>query len=313
MSAWKIEKAQFVDSDGWAYGADFQNLKWPPNSSKCSSKSALDFVRRRRWIRTRQQLPNENIDSMRNVVAVINPGSSGELPWFSMAKEADLCLQIRPYAERSQGPYTWSQIVTFDSSREQISNQKAAPSQQNTMKNLNVTLPNSVLKLNHLEKKDMLMYCNPTTNSKQYFWLSVGTDASVLQTELNTPIFDWKISINSAIKLENKLPYEAEYAIWEKTVEGNMAERQHGILSSGGSAFIYSADLRRPIYLTLFVQGGWVLEKVMDVLVNICMLLCLKTCVYLIISFSSPSGCYFNYGSTCHWTCIFLLDGSAEK
>lgn len=179
-----------------------------------------------------------------------------------MAKEADLCLQVRPYAEGSKEPYTWSQMVTLDSSADQISNQKIGPSRQNTMKTPNVSLSNSVLKLNQLEKKDMLMYCNPTSNTNQYFWLSVGTDASVLHTELNAPIFDWKISVNSSIKLENKLPYEAEYAIWEKRVEGNMVERQHGIMSSGGNAFIYSADLRRLIYLTLFVQGGWVLEKV---------------------------------------------------
>lgn len=260
-SAWKIERSHFVDSDGWAYGADFQTLKWPPNSSKCTSKSALDFVRRRRWIRTRQLLRDESTDSMRNVVAVINPNSSGVLPWFSMAKEAGLCLQVRPYAEGSQEPYTWSQIVTLDSSKGHISNHKSVPSLQNAVKNPNASLPTSILKLNQLEKKDMLMYCNPTSNSKEFFWLSIGTDASVLHTELNAPVFDWKLSINSAVKLENKLPYEAEYAIWEKNVEGNMVERQHGIVSSGGSAFIYSADLRRPIYLTLFVQGGWVLEK----------------------------------------------------
>ncbi|ONK67151.1 uncharacterized protein A4U43_C06F16540 [Asparagus officinalis] len=260
-SPWKIERSQFVDSDGWAYGADFKNLTWPPNSSKCSSKSALDFVRRRRWIRTRQQLPDENIENERKIVAVIDPNSSGVLPWVSMVQEADLCLQVRPYAEGSQEPYTWSQIVSLDSCKDQTNNQKATPSRKITTKNTNILLPKSLLKLNQLEKKDMLMYCNPTTDAKQHVWLSVGTDASVLHTELNAPIFDWKISISSVVKLENKLPCEAEYAIWEKLIEGNMVEKQHGILSAGGSAFIYSADLRRPIYLSLFVQGGWCLEK----------------------------------------------------
>lgn len=288
-----------MDSDGWAYGADFQSLKWPPSSSKCTSKSALDFVRRRRWIRTRQQVQDENIDSMRNVVGLIDPGSSGVVPWFSMAKEAGLCLQVRPYAEGSKEPYTWSQIVTLDSSKGQTSNQKAGISLQNTLKNPNNSLSTTVLKLNQLEKKDMLMYCNLRSNSSQYFWLSVGTDASVLHTDLNAPIFDWKISINSAIKLENKLPYGAEYAIWEKKLEGNMVERQHGGVSSGGSAFIYSADLRRPIYLTLFVQGGWVLEKVNRYvgLYDFCELIyaCRFFQSFLVITSSSFAGCYSNF------------------
>lgn len=242
-----------MDSDGWAYASDFQNLKWPPSSSKSSSKSALDFVRRRRWIRTRQQLPDKTTDTTRNVIATINPGSSAVMPWTSMARNADLCLQVRPHTENSQEPYTWGQMIILYSNKDQISNQQTQLAQQNT------TI--SPLKLNQLEKKDILLYCNPGNNAKQYFWLGVGVDASVLHTELNSPVYDWKISINSSLKLDNKLPYEAEYAIWEKKVEGNMVERQHGIISSGGTAFIYSADLRRPIYLTLFVQGGWVLEK----------------------------------------------------
>lgn len=263
-SAWKIEKPQFVDSDGWAYGTDFRSLVWPPNSSKASSKTPLYFVRRRRWIRTRQPLPEENTDGMRNVIAVINPGSSMVLPWTYMVSGMDTCLQARPFAESSREIYTWGQMVTLGSGREQSTNQQAPLSRQNTIKHSIVPSQNYILRLNQLEKKDMLSYCNPSTSTKQYFWLSVGIDASVLHTELNAPVYDWKISINSALRLENKLPYEAEYAIWEKTVDGTMVERQHGIISSGGNAFVYSADIRRPIYLTLFVQGGWILEKVTE-------------------------------------------------
>jgi len=42
-----------------------------------------------------------------------------------------------------------------------------------------------------------------------------------------------------------------------------MVERKHGMVQSGGSVFIYSADIRKPIYLTLFLQNGWILEKVL--------------------------------------------------
>lgn len=251
-----------MDSDGWAYGPDFQNLKWPPTSSRSSSKSVPGFVRRRRWIRTRRQLPEKRVSSAHNVIAVVNPGSSSVLPWRSMAKDMDMCLLVRPYGENSQEPYTWGQSVTLNSSKNRSLNQQASFSKQSTMQHENLSSQNSPLRLNQLEKNDMLLCCRPSGSAPPYFWLGISVDASVLHTELNTPIYDWKISINAAIRLENKLPCQSEYTIWEKTTEGAMLKRQHGIIPSCRTAFIYSADLRRPIYLTLFVQGGWVLEKV---------------------------------------------------
>ncbi|GJT17142.1 hypothetical protein Tco_0875848 [Tanacetum coccineum] len=56
--------------------------------------------------------------------------------------------------------------------------------------------------LNHLEKNDSL-WCCPTSDGKQ-FWLSIVADASVLQSELNSPVYDWKISVNAPLKLENR-------------------------------------------------------------------------------------------------------------
>lgn len=260
ISAWKIDKSNHVDSDGWAYGTDFQNLKWPPSSSASSSKSALHFVRRRRWIRDRQQIPDQNINDPRNVIAVVYPASSTFLPWTSMARDSDLFLQVRPYAENSQELYVWGQMVAMGFSKVQSANQMASGARQNTMSQPSSL--NSCLRLNNLEKNDILLCCNPSISSRQSTWFSVGIDASVLHTELNAPVYDWKISINSVLRLENKLPYEAEYSIWEKTIQGNMVERKHGIVSSNGSSFISSADIQRPIYLTLYVQGGWILEKV---------------------------------------------------
>ncbi|KAG0489289.1 hypothetical protein HPP92_008100 [Vanilla planifolia] len=265
-SAWRIDKSQFVDTDGWAYGTDFQSLKWPPSSTKSSSKSALHFVRRRRWIRNRKQVPEQKNDCMGNVVAIVDPAASTVLPWASVARESDLFIQFRPYVENSQDLYVWGEVVALGSSKEQ-SNQLASINRQ-SMRQPNY--PNSCLKLNNLAKNDILLCCNPCISSKHNTWLSVGTDASVLQTDLNTPIYDWKITINAVLKLENKLPYEAEYAIWEKTIQGNMVKRQHGNVLSNGCTFIFSADIRRPLYLTLFVQGEWILEKdailIMDLL-----------------------------------------------
>ncbi|KAK9139107.1 hypothetical protein Scep_008788 [Stephania cephalantha] len=261
ISTWTVDKSEFVDADGWAYGPDYQSLTWPP-SSKASTKSSLDCVRRRRWIRKREQLVADN--SVADFVTLINPGSSAVLPWRSMKNGSDLCLQVRPYVEYPKTPYSWGHTVLIGSEYaggvDQSIIDQASLSRQNTFSS-GEEVSISSFKLNKLEKKDSLMRCNPSPSEKHAFWLSIGTDASVLHTELNTPVYDWKISINSPLKLENRLPSSAEFTIWERTKDGRSVERQNGIISTCRSAHVYSADVRRPIYLTLFVHDSWVLEK----------------------------------------------------
>lgn len=249
-SGWSIDKSQFVDDDGWAYGPDYQSLKWPLKSLKSGTKSTVDFVRRRRWIRTREEVTERGIGN-RSVFAVINPGSSSILPWKCMSK--DHCLQVRPCINYSQPSYSWAQAVPVGPGQAMKQGNKMAV---------------SAFKLNQLEKKDMLFCCRPDTGSR-LFWLSVGADASILHTELNLPVYDWKISINSPLKLDNRLPCSAEFTLWEKTKEGNSLEREHGVVSSRKCVNIYSVDVQRPIYLSLFVQGGWVLEKVRILVLNV--------------------------------------------
>ncbi|CAK9187594.1 unnamed protein product [Ilex paraguariensis] len=209
-----------------------------------------------------QQVTERHRTNSDNVVVAISPGSSAVLPWRSLSKNSDHCLQVRPCIDDPQPPYSWGHPVAvgsgYSGGKDQQSIDQALLSRQNTLKQ-GSKIPFSLFKLSQLEKKDVLLCCS-STGSKQ-FWLSIGTDASVLHTELNAPVYDWKISINSPLKLENRLPCPAEFTIWERLREGNIIERKRGIVSSRGTVHIYSADVRNPIYLTLFVQGSWVLEK----------------------------------------------------
>ncbi|PON40401.1 Vacuolar protein sorting-associated protein [Trema orientale] len=107
-STWTIDKSQSADKDGWACGPDFRSLRWPPTSSKSCTKSSSDLVRRRRWIRTRQQMPNSDF-------SVINPGASVVLPWRSTSRDSNKCLQIRPSVDHPQPPYAWGYAVTVGS------------------------------------------------------------------------------------------------------------------------------------------------------------------------------------------------------
>ncbi|MFS7892237.1 putative vacuolar protein sorting-associated protein [Helianthus anomalus] len=241
-SAWMVDKSDPVDVDGWAYGRDYQTLRWPPTPQN-SSKSAQHNVRRRRWIRTRQKLTEQHIPNTGgSEIHVLEPGCSFVLPWRSMSRDSDSSIQIRPCA-RVLGLDTWGFPVGVGTNEQQ-----------------GKKMLRSCFLLNQLEKNDTL-WCCPTTDSKQ-FWLSVGTDASVLQTELNSHVYDWKISVNAPLKLDNRLPCPAQFTIWEKLNNGSITERQRGLISSRGVVPIYYADVRSPLYLSLSLQGGWMLEKV---------------------------------------------------
>ncbi|KAM1609645.1 hypothetical protein ACFXTN_020154 [Malus domestica] len=192
----------------------------------------------------------------------INPGSSFILPWRSTSSDSDQCLQICPSVDHPQPPYSWGSLEAvgtgYTYGKDLTVIDQVSLSRQYTSKQEN-KMPNVTFKLNQLEKKDILLCCTSTVNKQ--FWLSVGADASALHTELNAPVYDWRISVHSPMKLENRLPCPAEFTIWERTRDGKCVERQHGIISSRGGVHVYSADIQKPLYLTLFVQGGWVLEK----------------------------------------------------
>lgn len=256
VSAWTVDKPAFVDFDGWFYGPDYQSLKWPPSSSSSCTKSASDAVRRRRWIRTRQENTETGTGCMNNVFS-LGPRSSTVLPWRSLHSKSNQCLQVRPHIDYPLAPYSWGNAVTVGSGYVYGKDQPSM--NQDNLKQRD-KMVNSLFKLSELGKKDVLLLCCPS-NGRKEFWISMGVDGSVLPTEINTPVYDWKISIHSPFKMENRLPCPAEFTIWEKTKEGTFVERQQGIISSGKSVHIYAADVLRPIYLTMFVQGGWVLEK----------------------------------------------------
>lgn len=213
---------------------------------------------------------DQNVSSgASNHNALITSRSSYVLPWGCLSKDNEQCLHVRPKVDNPHHSYAWGSCIAVSSGcgKDQPFVDQGLLTRQHTMKQSSRASAFS-LKLNQLEKKDMLFCCQPATGSKP-FWLSIGSDASVLHTDLNTPVYDWKISVSSPLKLENRLPCPVKFTVWEKTKEGTYLERQHGVVSSRKSAHVYSADIQRPVYLTLAVHGGWALEKVsVNILLN---------------------------------------------
>jgi vacuolar protein sorting-associated protein 13A/C len=195
------------------------------------------------------------------MVGVVQPGDSIPLPLAGSDSRTDMCVQFRPHSDTSQ--YSWGQAVSdlIAQSRTQSSSEggSSVPLRQ-TKSNL----PVSALPLKELEKTEEILLSRVLEGGSGYnlCWLNVDVDATLLYNEVNNPIPDWRITINAPVKLENRLPCSAAYVIWEKPrAAGNLIKQQEAIVSAGGSVYIYSVDVRRPMYLTWLAQGGWRSEK----------------------------------------------------
>ncbi|CAM9004161.1 unnamed protein product [Rhodiola kirilowii] len=192
-------------------------------------------------------------------LTTIDPGSSCVLPWRSLLSGSEQCLLVRPCADL-QAAWPWCRPIAVSSSDAFGQFVMESPlSRKNNMKQGN-NFPNYLLKLDQLEKKDMLV-CGSHKSETEKFWLSSGIDASVLHSELNEPVYDWKISFSSPLRLENRLPCPAEFTIWENGKDRGGIQRQHGIIPSRKSVHVYAADVQKSVYLTFCVHGGWVLES----------------------------------------------------
>ncbi len=267
-SDWSIDKTSYVDADGWFYGADFQSLRYPPASMKTCRKSAFDFARRRRLVRTRQCVPETQYMHTRQMVGVVQPGASVALPWADSNAKADICVQVRPHSDSSE--YSWGRAIGDVIAQSSSQNSSNGPA---LSKN---GVPVSSLPLRGLEKTEEILLTKALRSSSVLgiCWLNLDVDATVLYSENNAPIPDWTITVNAPIKLENRLPCTAEYLIYEKPRSGNLLKQQHGIVVAGGSVHIYSVDVRRPIYLTWLAQGSWKPEKVLQLYILLGVWLC---------------------------------------
>lgn len=96
---WELETKGYVDKEGWTYGVDFSTIKYPPPPGN-QRKALQHFVRRRRYFRTRREVPHTqpaahnmrqpssdrkagvNVsEADRTILGVVEPGDSLPLPY----------------------------------------------------------------------------------------------------------------------------------------------------------------------------------------------------------------------------------------
>jgi vacuolar protein sorting-associated protein 13A/C len=210
-------------------------------------------------MRHRKCVPETQHLHTRQMVGVIQPGESVALPWAGSDTKGDMCVQVRPQSDSSQ--YSWGRAISDFIAQTMNNEGTSAMSPRQTKSNI----PVSALPLKELEKTEEILWTKITHgggSSHGLCWLNVDVDATVLYDEVNVPVPDWRITVNAPVKLENRLPCSAAYILYEKPrASGNLIKQQDGIVSAGGSVYIYSVDVRRPIYLTWLAQGGWRSEK----------------------------------------------------
>ena len=270
ITDWTIDKAGYVDDDGWAYGPDFQTLRWPPNSMRSCKKSPFDFIRRRRWCRSRQQLTGNDQLLPKQFISIVEPGGNIPISLDSILSEREYCLQVRPWSQTT-AKYLWGRSIGDIFNREYTRNESPL-SRRTSYAAKNANLVSSFL-VNALQKTEELVMCsseNPA--SRVAWWLRIESDSEILYNELSVPVDDWKILVSAPLKLENLLPCNAEYTVWEKQREGSHVQRERGVVLAASFINIFSVDMRKPIYLTWLVQGGWRLEKVFSTAFVHCMI-----------------------------------------
>ncbi|CAM6084054.1 unnamed protein product [Calypogeia fissa] len=239
-SNWHVEKVSGGDQDGWVYGFDFRNIQWPPSNN---SEKGHSFVRRRRWLRTRQSTAR---GGSRVMLGLMKPGHGINVPIGCLRPtSANYCVQIRPTSTSHGLPYEWSQVVPFKGSRE--------GKKQEVLKEISVR---SLVETEELLSCTVESSSSTTQNKDLWFCLEATSNVIGKDADLD-PIKEWKLVITASIVLRNYLPIPCEYSVSEKSTTTRLVVRDRGVIKPGDSVGIFHVDLRKRIDLTWLPQGGW--------------------------------------------------------
>ncbi|CAI5962204.1 unnamed protein product [Closterium sp. NIES-65] len=258
VGAWHRDQAAPGDMEGWLYAPDFRSLASPDALANVAhSKGPFDFVRRRRFTRTRRRLPRPSGAPKEHVRTALGrwlPVTPSRCPWGCLSPGSDWCLQ------RWGGQCGGGQQGGGSAAAAAGDSVCAAGPNAGGVVGEGRQARGAAAVPRHAR---VLVFCLEADGVKLQGGEGMGAAGGV----------DWRVTLRAPLQLENRLPCSAEYFVWEKPSSsaaqgaGSMVgasrsvARQHGVVGPGEAVHAYSIDIRCPVLLSWLPQGGWKQEK----------------------------------------------------
>jgi vacuolar protein sorting-associated protein 13A/C len=97
-----------------------------------------------------------------------------------------------------------------------------------------------------------------TSSGSHKLWYCVSIQATEIAKDIHSDaIQDWCLVVKSPLTISNFLPLAAEYSVLEMQSSGHFLTCSRGVFLSGKTVQIHSADIRKPLFLSLLPQRGW--------------------------------------------------------
>lgn len=238
---WHLDTSSVKASDGWVYAPDVGDLQWPVSYNPIKY---VNYARQRRWVRNKRRVVHQ-VDNWISV-GRLKPGDICSLPLQGLSQTGSYILKLRPSNFEGSNEYLWSTAVSTHGELEK----------HNSFKK------DAEVCVSSLTESEELLSCSETSGTSStvsrslWFCLSIRA-AEIAKDMKSNPIQDWTLVVKSPLTITNFLPVPAEYSILERQHEGHFTDRSRGIFKPGEVIRIYNADVRKPLYLSLLPQGGW--------------------------------------------------------
>lgn len=238
---WKLDEESVNMADGWAYAPDLESLKWPQsyNPTKFSN-----HARQRRWVRRRKWI--SGYVKQQISVGLLKSGDTVSLPLSGLTKSGMYYLQLRPSNLSDLDEYSWSSVA----GRSNRSEDSGEPKKH------------SEIFVSTLTESEELLFCTrlngTSSNSPCSLWFCLSIQATEIARDIYShPIQDWTLVVKAPLSISNFLPMAAEFSVFETQASGHYVACSRGIFGPGKTIKIYDADIRNPLYFSMFPQRGW--------------------------------------------------------
>ena len=252
LGDWNVDASAIgggsVDAQGWSYasGSDAGTFSYPfPEGG--NMPGAMDYVRRRRWVRRRSKMAGLTL-----WMSHLAPGATLAVPHVSgsAVPHSSLRLHVRPLVGSGSGAtleeFAWGRTVS--------------PRADGII--VSATGFGSHLIGCTAEGAHWLV-CSPAGAYAaeprcQSFWLGVRATAQPLSPAHG----DWMLTLSPPLVVENTLPRPVSCHVWERTSGGAMGAppqlvpRAAFAMPPCSRRAVHSADPRAPLFMEVLPQGG---------------------------------------------------------